>query len=45
QQAIYMAIDIYRNRVAYDEARKNPLRKIYFERGKDDEKLDLTRED
>ncbi|MDD4606699.1 MAG: 4-hydroxythreonine-4-phosphate dehydrogenase PdxA, partial [Dysgonamonadaceae bacterium] len=42
QQAIYMAIDIYRNRVAYDEARKNPLRKIYFERGKDDEKLDLT---
>ncbi|MFA5463777.1 MAG: 4-hydroxythreonine-4-phosphate dehydrogenase PdxA [Dysgonamonadaceae bacterium] len=45
QQAIYMAIDIYRNRVAYDEARKNPLRKIYFERGKDDEKLDLTKED
>ena len=45
RQAIYMAVDIHRNRVSYDEARKNPLRKMYFERGKDDEKLDLTRED
>ena len=45
RQAIYMAIDIHRNRVMYDEARKNPLRKMYFERGKDDEKVDWTRED
>lgn len=45
RQAIYMAVDIYRNRVSHDEARKDPLRKMYFERGKDDEKLDLTKED
>lgn len=41
-QALYMAVDIHRNRTAYDEARKNPLRKAFFERGKDDEKLDLS---
>jgi len=42
RQALYMAVDIHRNRVAYDEARKDPLRKMFFERGKDDEKLDLS---
>ncbi len=41
-QALYMAVDIHRHRVFYDEARKNPLRKAFFERGKDDEKLDLS---
>lgn len=41
-QALYMAVDIHRNRVFYDEARQNPLRKSFFERGKDDEKLDLS---
>ncbi|MGV8962848.1 MAG: 4-hydroxythreonine-4-phosphate dehydrogenase PdxA [Candidatus Saccharimonadaceae bacterium] len=45
RQALYMAVDVYRNRFAYDEARKNPLKKMFFERGKDDEKIDLTRED
>ena len=45
RQAIYMGIDIYRNRAAYDEARKNPLRKMFFDRGRDDEKLDLTKEE
>lgn len=45
RQAIYMAIDIFKNRKAYDEARQNPLRKMFFDRGKDDEKLDLTREE
>lgn len=45
RQAIYMAIDVFRNRIAYDEARKNPLKKMFFDRGKDDEKLDLTKED
>lgn len=44
RQAIYMAMDIFRNRKAYDEARENPLRKTYFERGNDNEKLDLTKE-
>ena len=42
RQALYMAVDIHRNRIAYDEARKDPLRKMFFERGRDDEKLDLT---
>ena len=42
RQALYLAVDIYRNRIAYDEPRKDPLRKAFFERGKDDEKLDLT---
>jgi len=42
RQAIYMAIDIYKNRKLYDEARRNPLHKMFFDRGKDDEKLDLT---
>ena len=45
RQALYMAVDIHRNRVAFEEANKNPLRKMFFERGRDDEKLDLTRED
>jgi 4-hydroxythreonine-4-phosphate dehydrogenase len=45
RQAIYMAIDIFNNRTFYDEARKNPLRKMFFDRGKDDEKLDLTKEE
>ncbi len=42
RQALYMAIDVFRNRVSYDEARANPLRKAFFERGRDDEKLDLS---
>lgn len=45
RQSIYMALDVFRNRKAYDEARKNPLKKMFFDRGKDDEKLDLTVEE
>lgn len=45
RQAIYMAIDTYRNRVAFDEAGANPLKKLYFERGGDNEVLDLTKEE
>lgn len=45
RQAIYMGIDICRNRAAYDEARKNPLKKMFFDRGRDDEKLDLTKDE
>jgi len=44
RQAIYMAIDTYRNRIAYDEAGAHPLKKLYFERGGDNEVLDLTRD-
>lgn len=45
RQAIYLSVDIFKNRKAFDEARANPLRKMYFDRGKDDEKLDLTKEE
>lgn len=45
RQAIYMAIDVLRNRASYDEAGKNPLKKMFYDRGKDDEKLDLNQED
>lgn len=45
RQALYVALDIYRNRLSYKEATANPLRKQYFDRGGDNEKLDLTRDD
>lgn len=44
RQAIYMAIDTYRNRREYDKAYANPLKKLYFERGSDNEVLDLTKD-
>ena len=44
RQALYIAVDIFKNRKTYDEARKNPLKKMFFDRGKDDVKLDLTKE-
>lgn len=45
RQAIYMAIDTLRNRKEYDKARSNPLRKMYYEKGGDNEVLDLTKEE
>jgi len=42
RQAIYSAIDIYRNRILFEEATANPLRCLYHDRGKDNVKLDLT---
>lgn len=45
RQALYVALDIYRSRIQYREAIANPLRKQYFDKGGDNEKLDLTRED
>ena len=44
-QAIYMAIDIHRNRTFYDEGKQHPLKKMFFDRGRDDEKLDLTKDE
>lgn len=41
RQAIYMAIDIYRNRKNENEAYRNPLRKLYFEKRDDSDKLRL----
>lgn len=45
RQAVYMAIDTYTNRNEYDNAYANPLRKLYVERGSDNEVLDLSKED
>lgn len=42
RQAIYAAIDIYRNRKNYDEAHANPLKKYYHDRRDDSDKLRLN---
>lgn len=41
RKAIYEAIDIYRNRDRYEDMTSNPLRKQYFDKGKDNVVLDL----
>jgi 4-hydroxythreonine-4-phosphate dehydrogenase len=41
RHAIYAAIDIHRNRMMYDNARRNPLRKLYFEKRDDSNRLNL----
>lgn len=41
RQAIYTAIDIYRNRLRFKEASANPLRKQYYEKRDDSDKLKL----
>lgn len=41
RQAIYMAIDVFRNRKNDTEARRNPLRKLYFEKRDDSDRLKL----
>ena len=45
RHAIYTAIDVYRNRIRYDESRQNPLPKLFQDRGRDNVKLDLTKTD
>lgn len=44
RQAIYMALDTFTCRKEFDAAHANPLRKLYVERGNDNEVLDLTGE-
>ena len=44
REAIYQAIDIFRNRHTYDEAHRSPLRRLYHEKGSDNVVLDLTSE-
>ncbi|MCD8030517.1 MAG: 4-hydroxythreonine-4-phosphate dehydrogenase PdxA [Bacteroides sp.] len=41
RQAIYLAIDVYRNRQRDAQARVNPLRKQYYEKRDDSDKLKL----
>jgi 4-hydroxythreonine-4-phosphate dehydrogenase len=43
--ALYLAIDVYRCRKNYLTATANPLRKQYFEKGSDNEKPDLTKDE
>lgn len=45
RSAIYAAIDIFRNRETYKEMTRNPLRKQYFDKSKDNVVLDLTSDD
>lgn len=45
RQAIFAAIDIIRNRNSYCHATHHPLEKQWIPRGRDDFKLDLTKED
>lgn len=44
RHAVFAAIDIYRNRKSYDEARSHPLEKHYFEKRDDSDKLKLQQE-
>ena len=41
EQAIYVAIDVFRNRQREKEAHANPLRKQYYEKRDDSDKLKL----
>ena len=45
RQAVYTAIDTFENRKEYDKAYENPLKKLYVERGNDNEVLDLTKDE
>jgi 4-hydroxythreonine-4-phosphate dehydrogenase len=45
REALYLSIDLYRNQRTNAEISRNPLKKQYFERGSDNEKLDLTKEE
>ena len=45
REALYLSIDLYRNQQINFEINRNPLKKQYFERGSDNEKLDLTKEE
>ena len=38
RQALYTAIDVFRNRTRYDEAHDTPLEKLYNERREDERK-------
>lgn len=45
RNAMYLSMDIYRDRKEYDSAYSNPLKKLYFERGGDNEVIDLTKDE
>ncbi len=45
REAIYKAIDIFRNRTRYYDMHANPLRRQYVDKSGDKEVLDLTKDD
>jgi 4-hydroxythreonine-4-phosphate dehydrogenase len=45
REAIYKAIDVFRNRKEYAFIRRNPLRRQYFDKSGDNVVLDLTKDD
>jgi 4-hydroxythreonine-4-phosphate dehydrogenase len=45
RNALYLAVDIFKNRKIDKDIYANPLKKQYFERGSDNEKLDLTKDE
>lgn len=45
RQAVYTALDVYRSRQSYREATAHPLRKQCFDKGSDNVKLDLTKDE
>jgi 4-hydroxythreonine-4-phosphate dehydrogenase len=45
RNALYLAIDVFKTRKLDAEIYANPLKKQYFERGSDNEKLDLTKDE
>lgn len=45
RQALYLAIDIFRNRKIYEEISKNPLKKYDISSNQEDESVDIEAED
>ena len=45
REALYKALDIYRNRQSWDSSHRNPLRRLYVEKRRDDVTLDLSKSD
>lgn len=45
REAIYLGLDTYRARERHNYATRNPLRRVYFNKGRDDERIDFTSAD
>ncbi|GHT53236.1 4-hydroxythreonine-4-phosphate dehydrogenase [Bacteroidia bacterium] len=45
RNALYLAVDLFQTRKLDKEIYANPLKKQYFEKGSDNEKLDLTKDE
>jgi 4-hydroxythreonine-4-phosphate dehydrogenase len=45
RQALYTLLDVHRNRIKYKEMNANPLRKHYIDKGGDNVKLDLMKDE